>query len=106
MPADTRTTTINFKMSSGASVIDFRKLMADHHIEPLEAELRKLASNVDDAQEQLQFLKVREADLRTLNESSNTRVTHLSIFTIVVLIAGALFQLVYLRRFFKAKKLI
>ena len=80
-------------------------MLVDQKLEPLEVELRRLASNLDDAQEQLQYLKIREADLRTLNELSNSRVKHLSFFAIFVLITSAVGQIVYLRRFFKAKKL-
>lgn len=39
-------------------------------------------------------------------ESTNTRVLYFSIFSMGILLALATWQVLYLRRFFKAKKLI
>lgn len=51
--------------------------------------------------------KVKLADLFLLSpESTNTRVLYFSIFSMCCLIGLATWQVFYLRRFFKAKKLI
>ncbi|XP_021571275.1 transmembrane emp24 domain-containing protein 10 isoform X3 [Carlito syrichta] len=51
-------------------------------------------------------MKKREEEMRDTNESTNTRVLYFSIFSMFCLIGLATWQVFYLRRFFKAKKLI
>ncbi|KAJ1671035.1 Transmembrane emp24 domain-containing protein 10, partial [Spiromyces aspiralis] len=103
---NSRIAEVSLKMTSGHSMTDFHKLQVEYKLAPLEVELRRLASNLEDTQEQLTYLKMREAELRSLTELSNDRVKHLNIFAISILITAALGQIMYLRRFFKAKKLI
>ncbi|CAB1330907.1 unnamed protein product, partial [Coregonus sp. 'balchen'] len=52
------------------------------------------------------YMKKREEEMRDTNESTNTRVLYFSIFSMCCLIGLATWQVFYLRRFFKAKKLI
>ena len=53
-----------------------------------------------------QYMKTREEEMRDTNESTNSRVLYFSIFSMCCLIGLATWQVLYLRKFFKAKKLI
>ena len=53
-----------------------------------------------------QYMKQREEEMRDTNESTNSRVLYFSIFSMCCLIGLATWQVLYLRKFFKSKKLI
>ena len=55
---------------------------------------------------ELDYLEAREAKMRNTNESTNDRVKWFSIVSILTLIGLAGWQILYLRSFFKSKKLI
>ncbi|KAJ2156750.1 vesicle coat component [Coemansia sp. RSA 552] len=105
-PTDGRALTIQFKMESGAMAEDFHRLQQEEKLKPMEIELRRLSMSLDDIQEELQYLKQREGTLRDANEGMNARVKTFNIFSIVVLIGVAVYQVFYLRHFFQQKKLI
>ena len=52
------------------------------------------------------YLRAREAELRDLNEATNTRVALLSIVSLAVCIALCVWQIFYLKNFFQRKKLL
>lgn len=54
----------------------------------------------------LAYLKKRESEMRDTNESTSRRVFYQSIISVIILIVLATWQILYLRRFFKARKLI
>ncbi|KAJ2468956.1 vesicle coat component [Coemansia sp. RSA 2322] len=105
-PNDGRVLTVQFKMESGAMAEDFHKLQQEEKLKPMEVELRRLAMTLDDVQDELQYLKHREGSLRDANERMNGRVKTFTFFSIAVLIGVAVYQVLYLRRFFQQKKLI
>ncbi|KAJ1961238.1 vesicle coat component [Dipsacomyces acuminosporus] len=105
-PHDGRSLTIQFKMDSGALANDYRKLQHEEKLKPMEVELRRTASILDDIQDELQYLKARESTLRDANEAMNAQVKRFTFFSIAVLISVAVYQVVYLRHFFQQKKLI
>ncbi|KAJ2057082.1 vesicle coat component [Coemansia sp. S146] len=106
MPNDGRSKTIQFKMESGAMAEDFHKVQQEEKLKPMEMELRRLAMTLDDVQDELQYLKQRESTLRDANERMNSRVKTFSFVSIAVLVGVAVYQVLYLRRFFQQKKLI
>lgn len=105
-PMDGRSLTVQFKMESGAIAEDFHKIQQEEKLKPMEMELRRLAMTLDDVQDELQYLKMRESTLRDRNEGMNAKVKSFSFFSIGVLVVVAVYQVLYLRRFFKQKKLI
>ncbi|CAF1500010.1 unnamed protein product [Rotaria sordida] len=52
------------------------------------------------------YMKQREEEMRDTNESTNNKVLYFSIFSMHCLMSLAIWQVLYLRRYFKAKKLI
>uniref|UniRef100_A0A4W4EZH4 GOLD domain-containing protein n=2 Tax=Electrophorus electricus TaxID=8005 RepID=A0A4W4EZH4_ELEEL len=75
-------------------------------LKPLEVELRRLEDLSESIVNDFAYMKKREEEMRDTNESTNTRVLYFSIFSMCCLIGLATWQVFYLRRFFKAKKLI
>lgn len=55
---------------------------------------------------ELSYQKERETAFRNTSESTNSRASWFSIIQLIVIFGSALFQMQYLRIFFKKKKLI
>lgn len=72
----------------------------------LEVEMRKLEGVVKEIVDELNYLKKREARMRDTNESTNERVWWFSILTMAILVALGIWQILYLRSYFKRKHLI
>ncbi|XP_049917784.1 transmembrane emp24 domain-containing protein 10-like [Epinephelus moara] len=73
---------------------------------PLEAQLRHLERLSQSIADDFILLKERVRDVRQTNESTNESVQLFSILSICCFLALATWQIFYLRRFFKIKKLI
>lgn len=75
-------------------------------LKPFEVELKRLEDLSDAIVQDFALMRKREEEMRDTNESTNSRVMYLSIFGMCCLLGLATWQLLYLRRYFKAKKLI
>ncbi|KAI4468753.1 transmembrane emp24 domain-containing protein [Holotrichia oblita] len=75
-------------------------------LKPIEVELRRLEDLSNDIVHDFSIMRKREEEMRDTNESTNNRVLYFSIFSMCCLLALATWQVLYLRRYFKAKKLI
>ncbi|KAE9556689.1 hypothetical protein FO519_000095 [Halicephalobus sp. NKZ332] len=90
----------------GVEAKNYDDLAKAEKLKPLEVELRRLEDLSDSIVNDFAYMRQREEEMRNTNESTNNRVLYLSIFSMLVLLALALWQVLYLRRYFKAKKLI
>lgn len=75
-------------------------------LKPMEVELKRLEDLSDAIVKDFSLMRKREEEMRDTNESTNSRVLYFSIFSMCCLLGLATWQVLYLRRFFKAKKLI
>lgn len=117
---------IALQFSVGAEAADYQKVVNAENLNPLEAELRKLETVVKEIVDEMNYLKAREAKLRDTNgnyshltinqdsifffsfsiESTNERVKWFSTISLFTLFGLGTWQILYLRRFFKRKRLI
>ncbi|CAO3570225.1 unnamed protein product [Mortierella alpina] len=103
-PRYTRAVDIDFDI--GSETIDYVKLAETEKLKPLEVELRKLEDLVRDILDNMDHLQQREEGMRNTNESTNARVQWFSTLTMVILVTLGLWQIFYLKRFFRKKRLI
>ncbi|XP_065342755.1 transmembrane emp24 domain-containing protein bai [Cloeon dipterum] len=75
-------------------------------LKPMEVELKRLEDLSEAIVQDFAMMRKREEEMRDTNESTNSRVLYFSIFSMCCLLGLATWQVLYLRRFFKAKKLI
>ena len=75
-------------------------------LKPLEIDLKRLEDLSDSIVQTFAIMRKREEEMRDTNESTNHRVLIFSIFSMCCLLGLATWQVLYLRRYFKAKKLI
>ncbi|XP_005986613.1 transmembrane emp24 domain-containing protein 10 [Latimeria chalumnae] len=93
-------------MRHGVEAKNYEEIAKVEKLKPLEVELRRLEDLSESIVNDFAYMKKREEEMRDTNESTNTRVLYFSIFSMCCLIGLATWQVFYLRRFFKAKKLI
>jgi hypothetical protein len=75
-------------------------------LKPLEVELKRLEDLSEAIVQDFAYMRKREEEMRGTNESTNARVLYFSIFSMLCLLGLASWQVLYLRRYFKSKKLI
>ncbi|XP_059610993.1 transmembrane emp24 domain-containing protein bai [Phlebotomus argentipes] len=75
-------------------------------LKPLEIDMKRLEDLSDSIVQDFAIMRKREEEMRDTNESTNNRVLFFSIFSMCCLLGLATWQVLYLRRYFKAKKLI
>ncbi|XP_043232885.1 transmembrane emp24 domain-containing protein bai-like [Amphibalanus amphitrite] len=75
-------------------------------LKPLEMQLKKLEDLSEAIVQNFAYMREREEQMRDTNESTSSRVLYFSVFGMCCLLGLATWQVLYLRRYFKAKKLI
>ncbi|XP_033217378.1 transmembrane emp24 domain-containing protein bai isoform X2 [Belonocnema kinseyi] len=75
-------------------------------LKPIEVELKKLEDLSEAIVQDFARMRKNEEEMRDTNESTNARVLYFSIFSMFCLLGLATWQVFYLRRYFRAKKLI
>ncbi|CAN4081429.1 unnamed protein product [Withania somnifera] len=98
--------TIGIDWKTGISAKDWESVARKEKIEGVELELVKLEGIVQAIHENLEYLKNREAELREVSEKTNARVAWLSVMSLGICLAAAVLQIIYLKYFFRKKKLI
>lgn len=97
---------IQIDVKHGVEAKDYENLAKVEKLKPLEVELRRLEDLSQDIVSDFAYMKAREEEMRDTNESTNSKVLYFSIFSMCCLLGLAIWQVLYLRRYFKAKKLI
>ncbi|CAI5736093.1 unnamed protein product [Hyaloperonospora brassicae] len=94
------------ELKHGVEAKDYSEVAKREHLMPVEKELRKMEDTVEEIHREMLYLQAREAAMRNTNESTNARVLWFSFLSILVLVGMGVWQVLYLKRFFKSKKLI
>ncbi|KFK43259.1 hypothetical protein AALP_AA1G100600 [Arabis alpina] len=97
---------INIDWKTGIAAKDWASIAKKEKIEGVELEIRKLEGAVEAIHENLIYLRGREAEMRTVNEKTNSRVAWYSIMSLGICIGVSGLQVVYLKHYFEKKKLI
>lgn len=97
---------VELDIESGSEARDWNMISAAEKLKPIEVELRRIEELADEIVDELNYLKNREERLRDTNESTNQRVKNFSMLVIVVLVSLGLWQINYLRNYFKTKHII
>ncbi|KAJ3013137.1 vesicle coat component [Thoreauomyces humboldtii] len=98
--------TVTLHIDTGAEALDMSAEIKEKKLRPVEAELQRLEAVLTEIGGQMETMKVREAAMRDVNESTNSRVKWFNLLTMIILVSSGVWQIAYLRRFFQAKKLI
>ncbi|KAF5094316.1 hypothetical protein D0Z03_002123 [Geotrichum reessii] len=97
---------IELNVEIGTQARDWNLVQAAEKLMPTEADLKRIEELTDEVQRELEYLKIRETRLRDTNESTNRRVKFFSIIVILALLSFGVWQIFYLRAYFKSKHII
>ncbi|VDK45211.1 unnamed protein product [Taenia asiatica] len=101
---DTREVFIDIKQGDEAK--NFDAIAQAKDLKPVEVELKKIEYLTDSIVRDFVDMHKRADAMRDINASTHSRVLYFSMFSILCLIALAVWQVLYLRSYFKSKKLI
>lgn len=79
---------------------------AAERLKPMEAKLQLVDQLIAEAKTQYKYFKEEEGYMRNTNEYMTARVLYVSVFVIVIFVAFSAFQIYYMKRFFKKKRMI
>jgi len=90
----------------GVEAKNYENLGDAAKLKPLEVELKRLEDLSESIVQDFNYMRQREEEMRDTNENTNSRVLYFSIFSMCCLLGLATWQVLYLRKYFKSKKLI
>jgi len=91
---------------TGVAAKDWASIAKKDKLDDMELELRKLEEAVGSIHNEMLYLREREAEMRDLNELTNSRVAWFGIMSLLVCLGVAGWQLWHLKTFFERKKLL
>ena len=97
---------VRLDWKTGVAVADWEKIAKAEKVDTISSTLRSLEAEMREIHNGMLFLRQKEAELRDLNESTNTRVAWLSFVSLAVCIGMCVWQILYLKQFFQRKKLL
>ncbi|KAL3318749.1 Transmembrane emp24 domain-containing protein 10 [Cichlidogyrus casuarinus] len=97
---------VTLQLLHGEETKDYDSLAKAEKLKPLEIELRKLEDISEGIVKDFVAMHQRADSMRSTNESTHSRVLWFSIISMLCLITLACWQVLYLRKYFKSKKLI
>lgn len=97
---------IRLDWKTGAAATDWDAVAKKEHLSLMQTEILRLEALIKEIHEEMVTMRTREEEMRNLNESTNARVAWFSIGSLVICIALAAWQLIYLRSFFRKKKIL
>ncbi|KAL7674197.1 hypothetical protein ACOME3_000476 [Neoechinorhynchus agilis] len=99
-----RVVILDVKQGLGAKKYD--ELAKAENLKPLEIEVTKLDDLSYDLLNDFSLMRAREDEIRYSSESISSKILYFGLFCMVCLLSLAVWQVMYLKRYFKAKKLI
>ena len=97
---------VRLDWKSGIAAADWENIAKASNVDDLQKTLRELAAEMKSIHEGMLYLRKKEAEMRDLNEATNSKVAWLSVISLSVCISLAVWQIFYLKNFFERKKLL
>lgn len=92
---------VELDIDIGADAKDWSAIQATEKLKPVEADLRRMEEMVSEVVGEMDYLRTREQKLRDTNESTNNRVKWFGFCTTFILIVLWVWQILYLRAYFR-----
>ncbi|PRW21135.1 Transmembrane Tmp21 [Chlorella sorokiniana] len=99
-------TRIRMKFSTGAEAHDWEAVAKKDNLNVIQTEMRRLESVVHTIHLELQNIRRKEERMRDVNEATNSRVAWFNILAAALVCTFCGWQLWYLNKFFKRKKVL
>ncbi|XP_050530590.1 transmembrane emp24 domain-containing protein bai-like [Daktulosphaira vitifoliae] len=93
-------------IKTGVEAKNYEGIAEASKLKPLELDLKRLEDMSQSIVLDFEDMKKRADEMRNTNESTNKRVFYFGMLSMICLIGFATWQIFYLKRYFKAKRLI
>jgi hypothetical protein len=97
---------IELEVEAGAAARDWNAIQSAEKLKPSEVQLRKVDEMLDEINTEMEYLIRREERLRDTNESTNRRVRNFFLAGFFLLVSVGVYQIYYLRNYFKSKHIL
>ena len=97
---------VNVDFQVGADAKQYDSAIDHDKISDMEKDLTRIEDLTNSIIFDFTYLKKREREMRDTNDSTNTRLFYQSVTSVIILLVLATWQILYLRTFFRARKLI
>ncbi|KAL3641765.1 hypothetical protein CASFOL_012580 [Castilleja foliolosa] len=101
-----RNITVGLDWKNGIATKDWDSIAKKEKIEGLDLELKKLEVAVEYIHDKMIHMMSREMAMKVVNDATNARVAKYSVLSLGLCVVVSILQLLYLRRYFRKKKLI
>lgn len=97
---------VSIVVKRGVEAKNYADIAKAEKLKPMEVELKKLEDLAESIVNDFAYMRAREEEMRDTNESTHSKVLYFSLFSMCCLLGLAVWQVLYLRKYFKSKKLI
>lgn len=97
---------VDFKAQNATGSLDAVRHVGKDDIPSLETHLKAAEASLSQISNEIEFARDQELALKEAQETTTARIQWFGVLSIAILIATSLWQLLYLRSFFAAKKLL
>eukprot|EP01104_Vermistella_antarctica_P002560 TRINITY_DN12798_c0_g1_i1.p1 TRINITY_DN12798_c0_g1~~TRINITY_DN12798_c0_g1_i1.p1 ORF type:complete len:215 (-),score=62.35 TRINITY_DN12798_c0_g1_i1:76-720(-) len=102
----TYTRRVNFVLKHGVEAKDYSEVAKQEDLKPLEIELIRIEDSLDALNHEMMRFRNRGEVMQNTNSSTNARVLWFSVISTLILLSLGVWQIFYLKRYFRQKKLI
>mmetsp|Transcript_58416 Transcript_58416/g.162855 ORF Transcript_58416/g.162855 Transcript_58416/m.162855 type:complete len:234 (-) Transcript_58416:105-806(-) len=103
---DAEPTEVKMSVLVGPQAKDYSKIAKKEHLEETQIALRRVEENLRSYHGNVLYIRAREERMRQTNDSTAFRVIGFCLFNVVLMIGVGGWQMLYFKRFFRAKKII
>ncbi len=93
-------------ISVGSKAQDYDKIAKLEHLNKVDVKIRQLSDQIAEVRAEQKYLRELEGAWRALSEHVHASIIWWSLGQLVILLASGVFQMRYLKNFFKTKKLV
>jgi len=101
-----RVVTVKVRTGDPKKKINYTEIARIEHLQPIELQARRIEDTARRIEEDFMYMKHRELTHRDTSESTNLRVSTMTAISVLIVAALGIGQVIYLKRYFKSKKLI
>jgi hypothetical protein len=90
----------------GSKAQDYDKIAKVEHLNKVDVKIRQVSDQIAEIRAEQKYLREVEGAWRALSENVHASVIWWSVGQLIILLASGIFQMRYLKNFFKTKKLV
>merc|ERR1712157_586796 len=97
---------VKMKVLAGPQAKDYSKIAKKEHLEESQVALRRIQESLQNYHSNVLYIRAREERMRQTNDSTAFRIIGFCLFNVLLMISVGGWQMLYFKRFFRAKKIL